>query len=668
MLQGKNLRLLKVSPRSRLMRVQVPPGQEAALMAAFAARPDVEFVGYNYYVYALDTPNDPSFNKQWPLHNSGPLTDGFLPDADIDAPEAWDTFTGNGNTVIAVVDTGVDYNHPDLAANIWTNPNEIAGNGLDDDNNGYVDDVRGYDIYNDDNNPYDDNSHGTHSAGIAAAVGNNGVGIAGVNWRAKIMPVKILSASGGGTIYELEEGLYYAADNGANVINMSLGGTCGTSWNIIQDAIDYAVSKKILLVAAAGNYYHPYIYCPAAMAGVMAVAATTSADERASYSQYGPEMDVAAPGGHIGLYPTELRVYSTLPGSSYGYKYGTSMATPHVAGLAALLWDYAPTLYHTDVESIIEASADDIAPTGWDQYTGSGRINADRALKSLGSLQTSPPQLNFLFDDIGPNAVTQTIQIASQDSTNVTWSAVVSPTVPWLSLAATPAGSISIASSPVDLTMTAIRPAGYGVFSTTVIISGFNASGDSLGSRTSLVQVTNTDKLERLYFPMILKNMAYFPDILIEELVASSDGVTVTLKNSGLAASEKGFWIDVYFDPNQIPQLNQPWDTIASDGVVWGVTESIPVGSHLTLTCDGPYFFPELSSSLPLPAGATVYGLADSINFDTDYGAIRENNEENNLYGPVISIAGDASQTIMMTASGQSDLLLPARQSARHRN
>jgi subtilisin family serine protease len=669
LLQTKTLRLMDVSPRSQLMRVAVPPGQEAVQIAAFAARSDVEFVGYNYLIYALDAPNDPDFGQQWSLHNTGPIASGFLPDADIDAPEAWNIFTGNGNTVIAIVDTGVDYTHPDLAANIWTNPNEIAGNSLDDDNNGFVDDIRGYDFYNNDNDPYDDHSHGTHAAGIAAAVGNNGIGISGVNWNAQIMPVKILSGSGTGSIYELEKGLYYAADNGANIINMSLGGTCGTSWNIVQDAIDYAVNKKILLVAAAGNYSHlyDYIFCPAAMDGVMAVAATTTLDLRASYSQYGPQMDIGAPGGNGS--PAANNIYSTLPGGGYGTKYGTSMAAPHVAGLAALLWDYTPTLYHTDVESIIEATADDIAPAGWDQYTGAGRINAHTAMQSLNSLQISPPQLAFIFDDISPISSTQTIQLTSQDSANVTWSAVISPSVPWLSLPATTAGAIVNSASPVELTMTATRPAGYGVFSTTVIITGFNAGGQSVGSRTSLVRITNTEKLERLYLPLMLKNVAHLPDILIESLVAASDGVTVTLKNEGMTASENAFWVDVYFNPNQAPQLNQPWDTIAPYGAVWGITESIPVGSYITLTRDSAYFFPSLSSSMPLPADAIVYGLADSINFDTNYGAIRENNEENNLYGPVVSIAGDASQTIMMmTAPSQSNLLLPARQSARHRN
>jgi len=215
------LKLLAISPRSELVRVQVTPGREAETLAALAARPDVEFATYNYQIYALDTPNDPEFSRQWNLHNTGQT--GGLVDADIDGPEAWDIDSGGSNVTIAIIDTGVYLSHEDLQANIWLNGDEIPANGLDDDLNGYVDDYQGYDFYNNDANPDDDNGHGSHVAGIAAARGNNSRGIAGVSWAARIMPLKILSATGGGNFYDLQEAIYYAADNGADAINMSTG-------------------------------------------------------------------------------------------------------------------------------------------------------------------------------------------------------------------------------------------------------------------------------------------------------------------------------------------------------------------------------------------------------------------------------------------------------------
>ena len=206
----------------------------------FEKDPNVDYAEPNYLVYTMDTyPDDPYYTggNQWYID-------------EVNAPAAWDSTTCDSTQIIGIIDTGVDWTHPDLDSKIWTNYSEIPANGIDDDGNGYIDDVRGWDYVNDDNDPNDDNSHGTHVAGIAAAETDNGVGIAGISWNAKIMPVKMLQSSGAGSSSDLASAIDYAANNGAEVINMSLGsyGESMTVKTALENAYAYAV-----LVAAAGN-------------------------------------------------------------------------------------------------------------------------------------------------------------------------------------------------------------------------------------------------------------------------------------------------------------------------------------------------------------------------------------------------------------------------------
>ncbi len=281
---------------------------------------------------------------------------------------AWDYTLGRPDTVIAVLDTGVEMWHEDLAGGIWTNPGEIADNGVDDDRNGFVDDVHGWDFADDDNTPDDDYGHGTHVAGIAAARIGNGKGIAGMAGRAQIMPVDVFTY-GVGTYDALIRAIVYAADNGARVINMSLGATSYSRGE--EAAVDYAYERGVVLVAAAGNTGLEELHYPAAHNHVIAVASTTASDARSSFSTMGDWVDAAAPGSSI---------YSTYRGNSYAYMSGTSMATPHVSGLAALILGLDPKLSPDAVRGIIEGTADDLGPAGRDIYYGAGRINAGRAL------------------------------------------------------------------------------------------------------------------------------------------------------------------------------------------------------------------------------------------------------------------------------------------------
>ncbi len=316
----------------------------------------------------------------------------------MDAPEAWDTSTGNLTTVVAVIDEGMDINHPDLRDNIWTNPGEIPGNGIDDDLNGYVDDVNGYDFANDDASVYDPDpisekgdEHGTHVAGTIATEGNNGTGVAGVNWQARIMALKFLGPNGGSTV-DAVEAINYAVRNGAKVSNNSWG-YVGSPSRSLQDAISRADTAGHLFVAAAGNggadgvgdnndrdssnTNYPSSYNNA---NVIAVAAADNRDKLASFSNYGATtVDLAAPG---------VNVASTLPGNGYGYYSGTSMATPHVTGVAVLLKSQNPTLDDTQMKSNILDSVDKKSSLKGKVLTD-GRLNAAKALSLTTTVETT---------------------------------------------------------------------------------------------------------------------------------------------------------------------------------------------------------------------------------------------------------------------------------------
>ena len=340
--------------------------------------PNVEYAQPNYRYKKDQIPNDTYYNDLWGM-------------AKIQAPQAWDINTGSSDVVVAVIDTGVDYNHEDLAANMWTNVGEVPGNGIDDDGNGYIDDTKGWDFFNNDNDPFDDHSHGTHVSGTVAGVANNAKGVAGVSWNSRIMALKFLSGSGYGYSSDAAVATRYAADNGAKVINNSWG-AYGSPYEdqTLSDALDYAHDNhNVVIVNAAGNSYGDvYKATPANNNNVIAVAATNSADSRASFSNYGQKIDVAAPG---------VYVKSSIPGNSYANFSGTSMASPHVAGLAALLLSAEPTLNNEEVRQILKSSIDDLGASGWDIYYGAGRINAFKTLSSSSVLKAfidSPAPLN----------------------------------------------------------------------------------------------------------------------------------------------------------------------------------------------------------------------------------------------------------------------------------
>jgi len=372
--------------------VRVPEGAKAR--AAYAALAGVDGVGRvepNFAVYAeAVAPNDTYYSPhQWGLNNTG--QDGGKADADIDAPEAWDVTTGSSSVVVAVVDSGVQYTHPDLAANMWRNPGEVAGDNVDNDGNGYRDDVHGWNFVSNTGNPMDDNGHGTHVAGIIAAAGNNAAGVTGTSWNSKVMALKFLGSAGTGSTANAIKALDYArlmkGTYGVNVrvINNSWGG--GGFSQTLQNAIARTETGGMLFVAAAGNGGSDGVgdnndavpvYPPSSTsANVVAVAATDRNDALGTFSNYGAtSVDLAAPG---------VDVASTYTGSGYSYLSGTSMATPYVSGVAALAFGLRPASTYQQVKDALLNGVDKVAGLTGKVLTG-GRLNARKTLDLIAAL------------------------------------------------------------------------------------------------------------------------------------------------------------------------------------------------------------------------------------------------------------------------------------------
>lgn len=333
----------------------------------------------NYRLRVLLTPNDPSFDSLWGLHNTG--QDGGTPDADIDAPEGWDIRTDATTTIVAVIDTGVDYNHQDLAPNMWVNPGEIPGNGLDDDGNGYVDDVHGINAITGTGDPMDDQSHGTHCAGTIGARGNNSLGVAGVAWTTRIMALKFLDSSGSGYTSDAVECILYAIQmkqpGDRMILSNSWGG--GGYSQTLYDAIAAARDNNILFVAAAGNDSDNTDINPQYPAGydvdnIISVGASTRNEAVSWFSNYGvASVDLFAPGSSI---------YSTTPGNNYGTLSGTSMACPHVSGVAAILWAHYPAYNWQQIKGLILNGAEDGVGSPYNSVClTQGRLNLRQSLE-----------------------------------------------------------------------------------------------------------------------------------------------------------------------------------------------------------------------------------------------------------------------------------------------
>lgn len=367
-------------PFHGLLCVEAPGNVSAkALVDRIGRDPRVRFVEPDYIVNIVGAPNDPFYPDQWSLYN--PANDR----ADIHLPEAWSLTTGNRRVIIAILDTGIDYLHPDLSANIWSNPDEILDNGIDDDHNGFVDDIHGWNfvsftsepinIANGD--PMDKNSHGTHVAGTIGAETDNGQGVAGINKFVSLMAVKGLSDQGWGFTSDLIAAIYYAVDNGAMVISASWGG--GGYSEAMIDALKYAADHDVIFCAAAGNDHNnndlnPFYPASYPADNIVAVASFNRHDSLSNFSNYGTKTtDIAAPGSDI---------VSSIPGNRYSFYSGTSMATPHVSGVLGLMLAAVPGLsYHRYIEALLVSA--EVRPAYMGRVASNGRLNAADAILAL---------------------------------------------------------------------------------------------------------------------------------------------------------------------------------------------------------------------------------------------------------------------------------------------
>jgi subtilisin family serine protease len=387
-------------PLSGLQVVDPRPGRSAGSVVRLLERSeDVLYAEPNVTRHAFVMPNDQFGNLLWGMRNTGQSVNGVVGtvDADIDATEAWDVTTGNAAVTVGILDTGVDYTHSDLSPNIWANPGESGAgretNGVDDDANDLVDDWHGWDWAGapDDNDPADEHWHGTHVAGTVGAVGNDGSGVAGVSWQVALAPLRVLDAAGSGQVSDLIAAYGYAKQQGLRIVNGSLGGAPPSQAE--EDAL--AEAPDTLFVFAAGNGGSDHVGdnndalgggtypCGYDLPNVICVAATDNRDRLASFSNYGSaSVDLAAPG---------VGIPSTAPGDDWWLADGTSMATPHVSGAAALQWSRFPSATVAQVRTALLSSVDVKTSLVGKTVTG-GRLNVYRALTDTPPAATTPNQ------------------------------------------------------------------------------------------------------------------------------------------------------------------------------------------------------------------------------------------------------------------------------------
>ena len=464
------LQVLDVQPEYGMGRVAVAVGQEQAEIARLSALPWVRYAELNYLARAAGYPNDPYIGDQWNMRR-------------VSAPEAWNLTFGSYSLVVAVIDSGVDRNHPEFAGRL----------------------APGYDYVNLDFDPSDDFGHGTHVTGIIAAAADNGLGVAGLAAKVRILPLKALDSQGVGTYSNIGLAIRRAADNSAQVINLSLGGIYPSA--DLSDAINYAASRNALVIAAAGNCakggdecvgsINPDYY-PAAYPLVVAVAATDHYDNWAEYSGFKSYISLAAPGGIFGD-----QIMSTVPGG-YGLRYGTSMATPLVSAAAALVMTYMPTATSAEVAAILKNTADKVGSYGYvggrnDRF-GTGRLNVARAVR-----WAYPPSLKLITQPAGfllGGAMKQTsvaLPLTSDSDRPLTWQATVSQGASWLQ--ALPASGGVSYSAPGALTLKAdsssLTPGNYeGVVEVRTV-------SPALASQLFFVHLRVADTIRQQFLPLI---------------------------------------------------------------------------------------------------------------------------------------------------------------------
>ncbi len=347
----------------------------------------------------------------------------------IGANTVWNRTGGSPEIIVAVLDTGLDANHPDLENVLWNNTDEKTNNGIDDDNNSYIDDCHGWDFVRNNNDPFNFSiygtdsrliNHGTHVTGTIAARLNN-YGLAGVAPNVSIMTLRVVNENDLNPDVLVAEAIRYATDNGAHIISMSIGIydeeiTNSTSYQLVEDALEHAFSMGVLIVAAAGNDYPDSVARPANNSCVIAVGAINSAKEIASFSCQGPEVEVVAPG---------VNVNSTIPNNNYGYSSGTSMATPHISGALALMLSYDPTLNNTGARMILQQTAEDLYTPDRDDVYGFGLINLTHAIEAIDEMHSNSTSTEPITSEITTTSLstsnTTTTHSSLSETTNTSY-------------------------------------------------------------------------------------------------------------------------------------------------------------------------------------------------------------------------------------------------------
>ncbi len=477
----------------RIAELSLPKGvSRDGLIKQLSRHSAIEIAEPNYLLHAIENsnvviPNDPRFTELWGMNNTG--AGGGVNDADIDAPEAWDLTKGSKDVIVGVIDTGTDYNHPDLAANIWTNPNEIAGNGIDDDNNGVIDDIHGFSAVNNNGNPMDGQGHGTHVSGTIGASGDNATGVVGVNWNVTMIPCQFLGADGSGTTAGAIACINYFTNlkqnHGVNVRLTSNSWGGGGFSQALSDAIQAGNNAGILFIAAAGNDadnsdvtpHYPSAYN---LPGIISVASTDRADNLSSFSTYGAvSVDLGAPGSAI---------LSTTPNNTYASYSGTSMATPHVAGAAALVWSLNPDLSIAEMKTLLMDSGDSLAALA-------GKTVSGKRLNLKNALDAADPEPGF---SLGLTPATQTVTAGNNATYTLSvgdiadWQGVVNltatatPAIPGLSLSAVQAtpGQNVVVTAPTT------AQTAWGTYQ--IAVSGLDESGALTKSVAATLKVLPT--------------------------------------------------------------------------------------------------------------------------------------------------------------------------------
>ena len=481
----------KKMPASGIWLVSFPVSLDAVPQAMAAAKAKagggLEYAEPDYVVGKNLLPDDGSFSSLWGMHNTG--QNGGTVDVDIDAPEAWDLSTGGASVIVGVIDTGIDYTHPDLAANIWTNPGEIPGNGIDDDGNGYIDDVNGWDWAYDDSNPMDVDGHGTHVAGTIGAVGNNGAGVAGVCWNVKMVALKFLDDNGSGAISDAVEAVAYATSIGVDLTNNSWGG--GGYSQALKGVIDAADAEGILFVAAAGNdssdndafESYPSGYDSA---NILSVASVDRFGDMSWFSNYGAvTVDLGAPGSDI---------YSTVPGGGFDSYSGTSMASPHVAGVCALVKAHRPSLTHEQIRDLVLGTAQPLASLDGTTGTG-GLLNAREALEA--SFLVTPGNLSSRGEPGGPfSPSSKDYELTNFTAAPASYTASVDQ--PWVTLSSSggsiPAGASGIVTASINLAAESLIEGVY-----QAVITFTNTTSGAIFERQVSLQVGIVDYFTELF-------------------------------------------------------------------------------------------------------------------------------------------------------------------------